>query len=295
MLKREGQNSQEEALRVYFAKPPQKESITLAVILLAAGGFFLFMTFIAFSGDMNGVGGSLLILALALGAAGGFLLASVENSYKERLREFANLPNRPSDQQVQQWFQEGIQRLTTHSRYFFRLDELERTLSDPLRVQSPILWQITGVDNRDLLWKKGDDGALRFGVYRINIIWLTDHHLASYTCYYDFIRDIAVNECADEVHYRDAVLFSTRETSSTSDRYSANLETGKKASFRHEFIVTVPSGEALRVTLDEAYIQQITGEERPFESGADRAIAVIRARLREEKRRETETAIASAA
>ncbi len=55
------------------------------------------------------------------------------------------------------------------------------------------------------------------------------------------------------------------------------------------------SGAAVRIIVDDAYIREVTGAERLPESGAERAVTVIRAMLRDKKRKESEPGIATAA
>lgn len=294
MYKRQGQNEREAALRVYFARRPQLDSLTLAAALLAIGGLFLLL----FLSSLSAGGPSFEIFifpAILFGGCGWFLYSRIQDSFQKRLAEYESLPSPPSDVQVEAWLQEGIAKVTEHSRHALHLDASEGTFSEPLRIVSPTLMQRNGVDPLDLTWRQGVDEKLRFGVYRVTTIWLTDRHLASYTCFYDFIRDVAVNETATEIHYCDVVSFSTQETSSTRDGFSANLPTGRKATVQEELILSVASGGAVRVTLEEAYLRYITGAEELPESGAEKAVTVIRTMLRDKKRKELEARLSSAA
>jgi hypothetical protein len=294
MYKRQGQNEREAALRVYFARRPQLDSLTLAAVLLAIGGLFLLLFLSSLTED--GSPFKLFIFpAILFGGCGWFLYSSIQSSFQKRLAEYQSLPSPPADIHVEAWLQEGVAKLTEHSRHALHLDASEGTFSEPLRILSPTLTQRTGVDPWDLDWLQGTDGKLRFGVYRATLIWLTDRHLASYTCFYDFIRDVPVNETATEIHYCDVVSFSTQETSSTRDTFSANLPTGRKATVQEELILSVASGGAIRVTLEEAYVKHITGAEELPESGAEKAVTVIRTMLRDKKRKELEARLSSAA
>lgn len=290
MLIREGQNSREAALRKYFAKLPEEPSTAGAIILLILGGVALVAGFQQISNEGN-FGMVFLIIGLALAGVGGIQFSNQRKDHQTKLSE---LQPQPSDQQVQGWFYEGIHGIIMHSRCALGLDQLEG-ISEPLVVRTPTLWSVEGVDKMDLLWKKGEDQVLRFGVYRLTIIWLTDRHFAAHSCYYDFLRDIPVNERTDEFHFCDVVSFVTQERSNTEGSFSAKLETTQKATIQQEFIVSVGSGEAFRVTLDDGYVQQITGEEKLPETGAEKAVATIRAMLRNTKRKEAEAGLSSAA
>lgn len=294
MYNRQGQNDREAALRAYFAMRPQQESSTLAAVLICIGMLFLLLFLASLSGD--GYSGELFLTpCIVFGGCGWFLYSRSQKSFQKRLEEYERLPSPPSDMQVQTWFEEGVTKLTEHSRCALHLDASEGTFSEPLRIISPTLTQRTGIDPWDLTWKQGADGILRFGVYRATIIWLTDRHLASHSCFYDFVRDVAINETATEIHYCDVVSFSTQETSSTRDGFSATLPTGRKATVQQELILSVASGGAVQVTLEEAYVKHITGLEELPESGAEKAVTVIRAMLRDKKRKDVESRLSSAA
>jgi hypothetical protein len=107
------------------------------------------------------------------------------------------------------------------------------------------------------------------------IICLTDRHLGSYTCDYNFVRDVVLNEETAEFHYHDVVSVATREYSNPYD-----LPTGEKLTTKQEFSLSVASGESIRISVETALIRQITGVERPPELGAESAVAQIRSMLR---------------
>lgn len=306
MYKRTGQNEREAALRSYFAKRPQRTVPTIALVLMGMGGLLL-VVFLASLGEAsdplgessNSLGkeqGAILLFIAGFAGGGWLLYSREEKSFQLRLQEYEGLPSPPSDDLVDTWFEEGIAKVTEHSRCSLHLDVAERAFSEPLRIISPILAKEPGIDPWDLTWRYGaKDRKLRFGVYRVTIIWLTDRHLAYYTCFYDLIRDVTVNETATEIHYCDVVSFATRETSSTYDTYSAVLPTGRKATVQQELILSVASGGAIQVTLEEAYVKNITGAEALPESGAEKAVTVVRTMLREKKRKESEMSLSSAA
>jgi hypothetical protein len=246
----------------------------------------------AFTWDNFGIALVIGFIGLTLVGIGAAQLSNVRHDYETALQA---LQPQPSDQQVQAWLDEGSQRIVSHSRLGLGLNESEGNFSNPVVIQTPILSPEDGVDNRDLLWKKGKDGVFRFGVYHMVVVRMTDRHLASYSCFYDFIRDIPVNESTQEFHFCDVVSFSTREKSDAKGSISQVLPTGQKATARQEFVVSVASGEGLRVTLLDGRVQEITNEERLPESGAEEAVAGIRAMLREAKRKEERTGLFSAA
>jgi|SRR6185436_9528045 len=226
MDQRYGQAEREISLRKYFMVPPVKPSPgCLAIGLLVLGAIFTLATLsVAFSEKAGAEGLAVLLPGLILIGAGVLIIRSKNSAYAKRVQEGEP---KPSDSEVEQWLREGIQKLVQHSAQALSLSQEEGMFAEPIVVAGPILWRTNGISDWDLLWKKGTDGIVRFGVYRVTIIRLTDRHLGSFACDYNFIKDVPLNEKTDEYHYRDVVAVSTREqatsftaksTKGTSDR-----------------------------------------------------------------------------
>jgi hypothetical protein len=153
--------------------------------------------------------------------------------------------------------------------------DISEVIAEPLVIKGPILWSTHGIADKDLVWKKGKDKIARFAVYRVAAIWFTERHLAAYACNYNFIRDVSLDEQAYEFRYRDIVSVATRETAS-----NYTLPTGVKLTISQEFRISVP-GDSLRVTVGAFKLSEITGSDKMPETGAEKAVSVIRAMLRE--------------
>ncbi|HEX3525831.1 MAG TPA: hypothetical protein VH988_02085 [Thermoanaerobaculia bacterium] len=270
LIKRLGQNFQEEALRKYFARIERGKRLP-GLILIGLGSLLLvtLMSTIDATGINLSWSNWLGLLLIILGIV---QIAGVEILYFIRTRE---AQPKPPDSQVQQWLDEGTRSVILHSRFALNLAEEESSISDPLVIITPRLNTAGRSDQDWTLWKLGDDGQLRFGYYKMIVIRLTERHLGAYVCDYDFVRDVALNEATHELHYCDIVSVFTQEQS---DPY--NLPTGKKLRTQQEFVLSVASGETIRVSVDTAQIRQITGVEAPPELGAESAVAQIRSALR---------------
>jgi hypothetical protein len=247
------QSEQEILLRLYFAyKPLQVVKFTgIGALLLLLG----------------------LIVADYIGAWSPFagIIITVGSILWLLIGNFA----KPSDKKVDLWLQEGINGLIERSLGNLNLDESE-AVTEPLVVKGPILWSTFGIADKDLVWKKGKDKIVRFAVYRVTVIWLTEHHLAAFACDYNFMKNVPLNEQAYEYRYKDIVSVATRETAS-----SYTLPTGVKLITTQEFRITVP-GDALKVTINILKLSEIAGSDKIPETGAEKAVSVIRAMLREE-------------
>lgn len=278
VIVRKGQDEKEAALRKYFARP-QKEAPTGAV-LMGVGGFIALLSFFSMlPGDSNQPALvsiyfkiAVLLVGFALFAYGLSERQKIEQKYQAQLE--AAEP-KPPDSQVQPWLDEGLKKTIGHSQFMLSLGEAESSFQDPLVIITPLLR--AGADDW-ALWKKGEDGVLRFGYYRLIVIRLTDRHLGAYTCDYNFVRNVVLNESTTEYHYQDVVSVTTREDSDPYD-----LPTGNKLTTKQEFSLSVASGESIKVAVEAALIRQITGAEGIPDSGAERAVATIRAMLRDKK------------
>jgi hypothetical protein len=280
LIVRPNQDDREASLRKYFArikKPPK----TLGILLIGIGAviFLSILRLPASSEDMTGESSNsnkLIMILFGLGpmAAGAIYIARLEAAYRSQVQ--AAQPS-PPDSQVQQWLEEGFRKAIGHSQYMLSLGEAESSFRDPLVIITPVL-QAGETDWS--LWKQGeDDGVLRFGYYRMIVVHLTDRHLGAYVCEYNFVRNVVLNERTTEYHYHDVVSVTTREESYPYD----HLKTGDKLTTKQEFSLSVASGESISVAVESAVIRQITGAEGIPDSGAERAVATIRAMLRDKK------------
>lgn len=183
----------------------------------------------------------------------------------------------PGDGTVDKWFNQGIDKVVDASLAKLNLDKNEIEL-DPIVIRAPVMWDTYGIDGGDLLAKEGKDKEWRFGVYEVVVIHLTQRLLAAYSCDYNFLRDVMLNEETDEYHYTDIVTVSTKELAS-----SLTLPTGSKLTRVQMFKVTVSSGDSVEVIINADKISALTGPDRIPETGAERAVNVIRSMLREKK------------
>ncbi len=279
VIVRQGQDEKEAALRRYFARP-QRESSAGAIVLLVFGGFIVLAILSTMGPNTSGLPDFIPVSVKTLGlfvgcvicAVGVLELQKIEPRY---IAQVEAAEPKPPDAQVQTWIVEGLKKTIAHSQFKLSLGEAESSFRDPLVIVTPLLQAGIGDSS---LWKKGEDGVLRFGYYRLIVIRLTDRHLGAYTCDYNFVRNVVLNERTTEYHYQDVVSVATQEDSDPYD-----LPTGKKLTTRQEFSLSVASGESIKVAVEAALIRQITGGEGIPNSGAERAVATIRAMLRDKK------------
>ncbi|MGE0127253.1 MAG: hypothetical protein AB7U82_04020 [Blastocatellales bacterium] len=184
--------------------------------------------------------------------------------------------NRIDDMQVDRWMQEDLNWIVGKSLNKTGLDRSE-IIAEPLLITGPILWTTTGVSNEDLLWRKGKDGVARFTIQRVTVILLTKQLLASYACDFNFLKNVTLNERADEYHYKDVVSVSTQEIST-----SYTLPNGVSCVQAQAFRVSIVNGENIQVMTGASALAEITGGSLPS-NGSEKAVQVIRKMLREKR------------
>lgn len=259
------QSSREKAIRKYFDDDSGDLPYALPIALFLIGGSLIVVGFAQ----------GPLLLFLLIGIV--FIILAIFAGNKTKIYFERKQKKNATDRQIDRWLQESLVKLGEQSLGKLNLDKSD-IVADPLVIKGPIVWQTNGIDDSDLLWKIGDDNIVRFGVYRVTIVQLTDRHLGAYACDYNFIRNVALNERTDEYHYKDVVSVSTQEQAS-----SYTLPTGVKLTTAQEFRISVASGESINVTIGSSQINKITGSDQIPETGAEKAISVIRAMLREKK------------
>jgi len=279
LLKRENQNERELALRKYF-EVPTKEDTTASIVLLIIGTALVLVGLNGYysqRGSDSDLGGGtvvLVLLGLVLGLVGSSKWASINLRYKKALAEV--LPQ-PADHEVDAWLQQSLQGLVVRARGALNLSQSDE-VADPLMISAPSLSATYGIPSDDLKWRKGTDGRLRFALFNVMVVLFTERHLAAYTCNLNFIRNVRLNENTREYHYQDVVSVATFEWSE-----AFTQPTGEKLSTKQVFRLSVASGEYIEVELNTDILRKATKQEEVPVTGADKAVASIRAMIRNKK------------
>lgn len=246
------------ALRKYFAPPPRSLD---AMLLFAFGAVFSLLIFVDWEWSIVCGGIGLLMMV-----TGGIWLRSIRQA-KQGI---------PSDSDVDRWFQEDIAQIVEKSLTKTGLNKSE-LVKEPLPITGPILWMTNGIPKTDLCWKKGKDGLVRFAVNRFTVILLSDQLLAVYTCDFNFLKNVALNESTQEYYYKDVVSVSTQE-----DSTAYTLPNGVSFVNTQAFKISVANGESFKIAISAGKLSEITSGTISTTS-AEKAVQVIRAMLREKK------------
>lgn len=288
LIQRPGANDREVALRKYFTRPtkPSESGVItlialgctffgLGVLILLPNLFSLVFGRENFNSAATQFSLLLLVAGVGLAGAGAASLRSIRISYQQLL---SSLSPQPSDLEVDAWFADDIEKLIDHARNSLHMPEAT-TLSRPLAILAPSLNPlIHGIPLEEIAFQFGKDKRARFSIHHALIIFLTEHHLVAFSCDFNLIRSVALNETTHEYHYCDIISVSTLEESE-----ARTLPTGEKLATSQTFFVSVASGESLKVSVDIARLRQMASLVGAPETGADAAVRAIRAMLREKK------------
>ena len=247
-------------LRKYFAAPPE---LTVPILLLVIGIVVIIMFLTSPNNSSSGLGS---VIGLLMAIIGGVWLYILQK----------NRENIPTDAEVDKWFQDDVAQIVEKSFSSAGLDKSE-LVQVPIPVTGPILWTTYGVPSEDLRWKKGKDDFVRFSINRVTVILLSNQLLVAYSCDFNFIKNVTLNEQTQEYHYKDIVSVSTQE-----DSTSYTLPNGVRMVNSQAFRLSVPSGESIKVVIGAAKLSEVTGGKIPTTS-AEKAVQVIRTMLREKK------------
>lgn len=244
-------------IREYFSKIGCGWQIFMLIAGILA---FLF-------GASNNDAELLVFIGIVLGLIGGiaFISALIRRS------------SQPNDRQIDQWFEEDLKEISKHALQKLDLSSELLAGKEPLRVIGPVLWPTSGVPNSDLLWKKGSDDYVRFSVYKVVLIYTAEHLLAAYSCDFNMLKNVLLNEDTYEFHYRDIVSVTTHEAST-----SYTLPNNEKMVVGQEFRVSVP-GESINVIIDSQTLFKITKGDVFYKNEVEKTVQRLRNLLRDKK------------
>jgi hypothetical protein len=241
-------------------------------VLMVVTGIFAFLY------GMNNYDAQILaVFGIGLGLIGG--VASVFVLIRKT--------SQPNDRQMDQWFEEDLKEISKHALKKLDLSPELLAGKEPLKINGPILWSTDGVSDGDLLWKKGRDDFVRFSVYKIVMIYTAEHLLAAYSCDFNMLKNVMLNEDTYEFHYRDIVSVTTHETST-----SYVLPNGEKLIVVQEFKVSVP-GESINVIIDSKKLFAITKGNVYRKDEVERTVQRLRNLLRDKKQSASQPIVAS--
>lgn len=192
-------------------------------------------------------------------------------SYAAKKRAYAS---RPSGEWIDEKRDEDLSMLSKKG-----IDKLSLDVRDLVResivLWGPIYWKVEGLDERETRLRRKGENGFRYPCWQVTVIVFTQHHLGCYQCFYNSLRDSAVQEQTEEFFYKDVVSVKTFSDSHAFAMFGGNIEESFK------FRLAVSSGDEVTHTFGAGELK-MAGEARAFGLG-EAAVRNVRAMLREKK------------
>jgi len=272
--------NREIAVPKYFIATPNKPEEggsvfdIIMIVLVIAGSMSILIGFTNFQHNgwmlCLGIPGTLF--------AGSLLIAQSQGDDTRRsnyAEEYKRAEPKPSDQQMDEWRNNDLERIRKES--LSKLDLLPNQVmgnpDDPIMVIGPSTGSLAAM---------GNDNIIRFSRHDVVIVYLTDYHLAAYSCTIDLSSGLQTRESTQEYHYTDVVSVATQTDNSRIFKVVVNGEDKPLANYQ-KFALSVASGERIEVAISFPQIDNIIKNARLAPTGAENAVKIIRARLREKK------------
>lgn len=209
----------------------------------------------------------------------GYFVLRVFIKYKTALKAYKKIiietEPKPSDEQMDTWQQSDLNRIKIES--LNKLDLLPEQVigesNEPIVVVGPSIGALATV---------GSDNIVRFSHYDVVVVYLTDYHLAAYSCTIDLSNGLQTHESTQEYHYTDVVSVSTQTENSRIFKFVVD-GTDKPLANYQKFALSVASGERIEVAISFPQLDNVIKNARLAPTGAENAVKIIRARLREKK------------
>ncbi len=240
-------------MKIYFIAN-KAEHPSFSNIIRISFGFVLFGAFIMYSFNNTILAGFAFILV------GLTLFALWIKPYIQERRTFAA---RPSEEQMNNWLIEDLNQVikeTAINKLRLNVETLE--LKNFLIVPYPVYWQEPGVDELAILRKPTENKTVSYSIWNVQVIALTKNYISYYTCTYDWLNNLIINERTNEFFYDD--ISSVKNDIKIIERYFKNKEyvdeDGKPTSAEKltatVFKVTNMSTDSLKVITSIAEMEQ---------------------------------------
>lgn len=274
------------AVPKYFIKSPDKPSYIGSILLICLGGVGIVGVFLLIIiSSLNNTGynqfGSMISGVLCCSApffaviiVGIFMYLGQKSIYDQALKK---AEPKPSDEQMDNWKKSDLERIRKES--LKKLD-LEALAEQVVTVSNgPIIVVGPSANTHIAL---GKDNIIRFSIYDVVIVYLTDYHLAAYSCTINMATGLETKESTQEYHYQDVVSVATQADNSSLFKIVHNGKDKPLANYQ-KFSLSVASGEKIEVVISLPQADDLIKNGSLAPTGAENAVKLIRSRLREKK------------
>ena len=258
------QEKRNELVRKYFITTPETPNYQPYYI-----GMVIFLLLFLLPPRMHTISGGLLGF---LGIIG--LIVTLKKWYdrrKEYTDAYKKAEPKATDRQMDEWLAKGIADVTAEARKRLDLDG-DDIKADPLRIDGPA--EKSGI-------AAGADQMLRFNRHNILLVFLTDHHVATFQCILDLGLGEILLDRTKEFPYKD---ITNLETNTSNQQFYYRNDIKMNTIGEQTFGLYTSGGNVISVN----YLFSKTNDKDPGDykfpdSHADMTIRAIRTRLKDYK------------
>ena len=248
----------------YFRKTPDIPNYVPYYIAIGASLFI----FLVGNSEKGGMGA----LYYLLGIAGLITFAwKLLNRRNEYMRAYRWSTPQASEQQIDQWLEDGKKMVIDEARKRLDLDEAEES-THPLVIDGPAT---------KTLICKGDDRILRFKRHNMLVIFLTEHQVATFQCTLDLGLGEILEDHTKEFPYKD---ITNLETYTSNDEF--HFQDDKRVALKGVQELSLHTSGANVIKVNYFYSKNNTTNPNEYiypPSDAEDTIRAIRKRLKEYK------------
>jgi len=181
-------------MRSYFVVD-KAEYPKLSNIIRISAGLILFGIFIIFSFNNTVLAGTALIL---LG------ISLFWFWIKPYFRDLRSFKERPTEEQMNNWLIEDLNEVIKKTAIDkLRLNVSTLELKNFLIVPYPVYWKEPALAEESILKRATETGTTAYSAWNVQVIALTKNYISYYTCTYDWLNNLIINERTNEFFYDD--------------------------------------------------------------------------------------------
>lgn len=167
----------------------------LSNIIRISAGLILFGIFIIFSFNNTILAGTFLIL---LG------ISLFWFWIKPYFRDLRSFKERPTEEQMNNWLVEDLNEVIKKTAIDkLRLNVSTLELKNFLIVPYPVYWKEPGLAEESILKRTSETGTTSYSAWNVQVVALTKNYISYYTCSYDWLNNLIINERTNEFFYDD--------------------------------------------------------------------------------------------
>jgi len=130
---------------------------------------------------------------------------------------------RPSEEQMNNWLIEDLNQVIKEIAIKkLRLNTSTLELKNFLIVPYPVYWNEPGLKEETILKKTTGNETISYSIWNVQVIALTKNYISYFTCTYDWVNNLVINERTNEFFYDD--ISSVKNDIKIIERYLKDKE-----------------------------------------------------------------------